>query len=260
MVDNQRNTQWAVDFFYPLQKALDLHNISEMPTIIKTHEFKKMRFKRTLRCHISVLYAKMEDEAHGYFVFSREPISKVFFLSMVLNKKLFEDNSHELKVQRNATAVHEFIHCLAALMSVSAIDIDIDSLVEELTAIMKKKQRNKTASKDILAVIDLLSSKLANNNEIPDILTHAHFETGYEDFTGDYADLYVEALLPYNLFIEIFEQEIKAFFKYLEKKDKRSCSAILVSMINELKEKEALDHNFALAQVSKYLLRYSTKK
>lgn len=259
MVNNRRDTKWAIDFFQPLQKELDLHNISRKATIVKTSTFRQMHFKRMLRCHISVSHKRMEDDAHGFFVFAYEPTSEVFFLAIVLNSKLFKNKTYELKVQRNATAIHEFIHCLAALMSVPKI-CNNKQWIHDMQAVMMDKLKSKTTPKDILAVINVLKSEIKDWKKIPDILTHDHFKTGYEDFEGNYEDLYIEALLSYNLFIEMFGYEIEKFFECMAKKNTYNSGRILIYIFDKLRKEKDLEHDFIQRQVIKYLFNYSTAK
>lgn len=62
---------------------------------------------------------------------------------------------------------------------------------------------------DVLVVINALKSKRKDSKEMPKILTDSHFKTGHEDFIGDYVNLYINSLLPYDRFIEVLNPERK---------------------------------------------------
>lgn len=239
-----RDTEWALETFRPLLKDLHLQFVEEKPTIIKTMDYRNLIVKGMGRCIISVTKKKVPQGKKGYCVFSHNSEYNIYILLIVMDEGLFLDNSLELRIQRKALGIHEFVHCAAIMMSLSRLGSSPNPLINSLRKALSDKL-TVTTSEDFTQLLAALGA-IPNDDKYPDvsIFCDKHFRTEFEDFKGDYADLYLNFLFPYDLIIEMLGERKLSKFKMLVKEKKSDLSDFLKNIIDEIVEKKAIERNF----------------
>lgn len=256
--NSNRNVEWAVETFRPLLKALKLQYIGTKPTYVKAADFRNLIVKGMGRCIIAVQRQKIADGQKGYCVFIHNKELDLYILSIVIDESLFSDDSHDNRVQRKALGIHEFVHCVAIMMSVSLLGTGPNPLIERLKQILSEKL-TVTTSEDFTALLQALGS-IATDSEPPKIsmFNDKHFRTTFEDFPDDYADLYLNFLFSYKLLREIIDDEkIETFKQLIIAKESVRLAQFLNDILTELIEVKALEKEFVRQRFSYFLPRLS---
>ncbi|MEE0886771.1 MAG: hypothetical protein UIB61_07685 [Treponema sp.] len=257
--NSNRNVEWAVETFRPLLKDLHLQNVSkDSPTIIKTADFRNLIVKGMGRCIIAVQRQVISDGQSGYCTFIYNKEYNLYILSIVIDENLFNNDSLDSRTKRKALGIHEFVHCVAILMSISLLGTGPNPLIERLKSILNEKL-TVTTSDDFTQLFKALGT-IAENNDSQNIslFSDKHFRTGFEDFPDDYADLYLNFLFSYKLLKEIINFErMETFKNLLLAKDSKRLVSFLNDIFNEIVENKALDRNFVMQRFCYFLPRLS---
>ena len=258
--NSNRNVEWAVETFRPLLQALRLQYIGTKPTYVKAADFRNLIVKGMGRCVIAVQRQKIADGQKGYCVFIHNEELNLYILSIVVDETLFSDDSHDNRVQRKALGIHEFVHCVAIMMSVSLLGTGPNPLIERLKQILSEKL-TVTTSEDFTALLKALGA-ISADTEPPKIsmFNDKHFRTGFEDFPDDYADLYLNFLFSYKLLKEIIDpQRIETFKQLIFAKDSEHLIQFLNDILSEIVEVKALEKEFVYQRFLSFLPRLSTE-
>lgn len=253
-----RNVEWAVDLFRPLLQKLNVQNVGSSPTIVKTVNDRNLIIKGMGRCIIGIQRQILADGQRAYCTFIHRKEVNLYILSIVIDDSLFEKDDHESRVQRKALAVHEFVHCVAIMMSLSLLGTGANPLIERLKQILKEKL-SVTTSDDFTQLFAALGT-LAKKTEFPklSLCSDKHFRTGFEDFPDDYADLYLNFLFSYKLLREIIDAERFETFKTLiVSKDANHLASFLRDLLKEISETKALEQEFVFERFLQFLPRLS---
>jgi hypothetical protein len=127
------------------------------------------------------------------------------YLTINIREDLFVSNLLEERTERKTLSVHEFVHCLAAIIPL--FKISMSQLVERLGCSAHEIVFATTASdfKDFRVALEGIGE--ASTPHFSDMLTDAHYRKVAEEedaFHGHYGELCHEFLLSYELFKETF--------------------------------------------------------
>lgn len=252
---NGRNLEWAVKTFRPLLKDLEIPKLKAKYNQILTSEYKIFNKYNMSNCVIIVSQYKFsKPEYKGVFVWQYSKEEDFYALYIVLNSNLFE-NTQAIKIVRKAVSTHEFVHCVAALMTLSRLKTQ--ALIENLHNRMKKKFHALTDNDVENIFKDLKKSlkdiKATQIETFPD----EHFRVGGEDFIDSYSDLYRNLLLSYELFCsnEFFNIDKKLdFFKLIKDNNMDKALNLILKIVHDLEDKKALDFEFIIHRVREEFL------
>lgn len=244
MVNQRRDEEWAVELFRPLIQKLRLQEKSQSPVLVKVSDFRNLVIKGMGRCLIFLQQRPLSEHnppSKGYFVFTRHKEKDLYILSIVIDSNLYKDDSLELRVARKRVGIHEICHCVATMLSLAEISSD-SSVFEKLQNRLHEKVTMTTSADfiNLMAAFDNLDQDSSHwFRPFPD----SHFRLGFEDFDGDYSELYINFLLPYSLVKETVRDEKLAELKScLDEPDK--LTEFLHRLIDELSARKALNEHF----------------
>ncbi|MBD5404311.1 MAG: hypothetical protein HDR55_04910 [Treponema sp.] len=252
------NVEWAVDIFRPLLQELNVQNIGDVPTIIKTTDKRNFIIKGMGRCIIGIQRQVLADGQKGYCVFIHKKELNLFVLSIVIDESLFTSDRHDLRVQRKALAIHEFVHCVAIMLSLSLLGSGPNPLIESLKKILSERL-TVTTSDDFNQLLKALGtlSETKDYKRLP-LFNDKHFRTGFEDFPDDYADLYLNFLFSYELLREVVDSDkLKTFKSLIISKDSERLIDFLNGVISEITNTKALEMEFVVQRFLYFLPRLS---
>ncbi len=206
------------------------------------------------RCIIALQRHPLTSNKQGFFVFSYQEKYDLFLLSIVINENLYKDNSFDLKVQRKALVVHEFVHCVAAMMSLSLLGKGPNPLIKRLKEIIKEKVAV-TTSDDFTKILKMLENiDTAESNGSSFLFNDTHFRTGFEDFPDDYAELYLNFLFSYQLLLEYLSDDENNIKSILKKTDEEF-AGFMNGLIEKIAKEKALKIKFVISRIIKFLPR-----
>lgn len=247
----EKTVPWALKTFRPLLKDLRLQNVSSEPRVVFASTYKVFNRYNMANCVVVVKAKEFSDKhASGIFILQYNEDTQLYALHIIINKNLFKSDDIKLRIKRKAAGVHEFTHCVAAMLTFRLLQSKV--LIEILTKRMESKihSLNEKELEDLLRELALpLGEKNRNGTAtFPD----GHFRTGSEDFSGSYEELWRNFLLSYDLFCEepfFTEQKRKQFKTFLKEDKKREAVELLVSVVQPLSEQKALDPQFIVQRI-----------
>ena len=255
MVSQRRDEEWAVDLFRPLIQKLRLQESAQSPVLVKVSDFRNLVIKGMGRCLIFLQQRPLADHnppSKGYFVFVHHKEENLYILSIVIDSNLYRDESLESKVARKAVGVHEFCHCVAAMLSLAEVSSG-SSVFEKLQDRLREKV-TKTSSSDFINLMAAFSNLGKNSDYLSQSFPDSHFRLGFEDFTGDYSELYINFLLPYSLVKETVRDERLAGLK-ASLHNQENLVQLLIQLIDDLSRQKALDKRFVVNRLQALLPR-----
>lgn len=175
--------------------------------------------------------------------------SNLFILSIVLDENLFVSYFLALRTERKALGIHEFVHCVATMMSLARLGDASNLLLDKLQILLQKKV-TVTTSEDFKKLYNALGSLSKTEKECTDLVFNdSHFRIGFEDFQGDYEDLYLDFLFSFNRLLEFLtDSKYEQFKNLLETNDSNNNSLInfLDSLFKEIENQKALKHQLVV--------------
>ena len=238
----ERGIEWAVKVFRPLLKDLSISTLSNTENFrqILTAGYKEFIRHHMDNCVVLVCRHNLtKEEYQGIFVLRYSREENFYALYIILNDNLF---SPEKKVIRKAVSIHEYVHCVAAMLALSRL------ATERLLEKFQKKMSERFPALTVIDTNNILNDlKKSKNIQTLDTFDDNHFRIEWEDFQASYADLYRNLLLSYELFCEkgFFDTEKqKQFNKYIQDGKGKDAGRILGRVINDLAEIKHLDYDF----------------
>lgn len=250
---SNRNVKWAVETFRPLLKSLRLQYLPELPVVVKAKDFRNLIIKGMGRCVIGVQRQEITDGQDGYCTFIHDKKRDIFFISIVINERFFADDSLKARTERKALGIHEFVHCVAIMMSVSSLGSGPNPLIERLKEILRE-QLSVTTSADFTQLLNALGAIQGNMTPAAPLCNDKHFRTEFEDFPDDYAELYLSFLFSFNLLLEEIDKHDKNSFKEsIKNEDTDGITVFLNEVIDGLVTDKALDRNLVIQRLCGFL-------
>lgn len=253
---DDKNAVWALKTFRPLLKALKLQEVKSEPFIVFASQYKVFNRYNMTNCVIVVkTKAFTNKDDRGIFIWQYDEKSNFYALHIVLNSLLFADSDIETRIKRKATGVHEFTHCIAAMMTFSRLQS------KALIQIMHERMTRQIHSLDKNSLEQLLKELTkpynADLKETEPVFPDEHFRTGGEDFIGRYDVLARNFLLSYELFCEqkFFDSEKQKQFKdFLKHGQQEDAMRLLISVIEPLSNQKALSIHFIIQRINEEFL------
>jgi len=251
-VNIERTIDWAVKVFRPVLKELHIGQLSSKPyNYVLGGDYPALIRENMANCLLIVQKCKFLNPSNaGLFIWRYKESKKSYVLYILLSEKLFEQNT--LPVIRKNISTHEFVHCIAAMMTFSRLQ----------TVLLIRNLQNKLAKRfhcseqfDGVNILNNLRNSFKENEPEPKIFDDAHFRTGDEDFQPLYSDLYKNLLLSYDLFCEkgfFDDTQKKKYYKYQKENNLEAMVKMLKELIKSLSEKKALDINFIIARIEEF--------
>ncbi|GMO33397.1 MAG: hypothetical protein Ta2B_13960 [Termitinemataceae bacterium] len=236
---------WATEHFRTVLKDLQVQNISPTPKFVLLSDYREHIIAGMDRCVIIIKQAAFSDKiTKGNFILVNDKERKLFYLIISIDTSLFSNTDIDDRIKQKAIAVHEFTHCAAALFLLSVIRTE--SFIDKLTAKIAEKVKKTTAQE----FENLLSAlvKINIQGHQSELLTDDHFRIGDEGFSDNYAELYLNFLLSYQL----VEETLRAA---KIRTNKSSLPELLQVVVDDLHEKKALEHSFILNRLVSYIPR-----
>lgn len=258
---DDKDTAWALKTFRPLLKALRLQEAKPEPLTVFTSQYKTFHRHNMTNCVIVVkTKAFTNKDDRGIFIWQYNEKSDFYALYIVLNSILFTESNLETRIKRKTTGVHEFTHCVAAMMTFSRLQSK--ALVQKIQAKMARQFHSLDKNSLELLLKELTKPYSADLKESVPVFPDDHFRTGGEDFTGKYDELARNFLLSYELFCEqeFFGSEKQRQFKdFLNQNRQEEALHLLISVIEPLSDKKALSVRFILQRINEEFLQKLAK-
>lgn len=263
MLDNENEKiDWAVRVFRPILKDLRIPNLIEENYsygFVKGASYPSLIRENMANCILIVLkYDFANPDNTGLFIWRYKENKNSYILYILLNKKLFENGNSS--VFRKAISTHEFLHCIAAMLTFSRLQTI--SLIRNLQKKMSKRFHYIKNSDGINILNNLRISFKDKTAELEyKRFDDEHFRTGDEDFIASYSDLYKNLLLSYDLFCEegFFDTDKKEeFFKHKKNNNQNAMLNILKEVTIALSEKKALDKTFIINRIEEFYPKIET--
>lgn len=253
---DDKNTAWALKTFRPLLKALKLQEVKSEPLTVFASQYKIFYRYNMTNCIIVVktkTFTNKDDR--GIFIWQYDEETNFYALYIVLNADLYSKNDFEMKIRRKATGIHEFTHCVAAMMTFSRLQSKalIDSMQERMTKKIHALNKN---SLEILLREYTRPYDESFRNSVP-TFPDEHFRTEGEEFSGRYDELVRNFLLSFELFSEpeFFNQDKqKQFREHLKNNQQETALQLLVSVIEPLSKQKALSPHFIVQRINEEFL------
>ena len=248
---DDKNTAWALKTFRPLLKALKLQEVKSGPFTVFASCYKIFHRYNMANCVIVVKTREFTNkDDRGIFIWQYNEESKIYALYIVLNSLLYEKSDIETRIKRKATGVHEFTHCVAAMLTFSRLQSKalIDSMQERMTKKIHSLNKN---SLEILLREYTRPFDESFKNSVP-TFPDEHFRTGGEEFSGAYDELVRNFLLSFELFSEpdFFNPDKQKQFRDLLKENQQETALqLLVSVIEPLSNSKALSPHFIVQRI-----------
>ena len=246
----KKDDDWATKIFRPLLKDLDIAHLTSGNVQILTADYKAFIKYHMDNCVVVVCCHPLTKEHHqGLFIWQYNKEENFYALYIVLNTNLKTDI-----VARKAVSVHEYVHCVAAMLAFSRLDTK--ELIDILYSRMSKRFHVLT-SIDVDKILKDLNEKDACNPPDLDTFDDPHFRIEWEDFQASYAELYRNLLLSYELFCEDGFFDVarkKEFFQCLLQQKSDEAIGILSKAIGSVALCKRLDKGFVFQRVMRVFL------
>jgi hypothetical protein len=237
----------VISLFRPILKDLKVQYISGNPTVVKASDYRDLIVAGMSRCIIVARQTTFTDDTKGCLSFSYDKDHNIFLFVINVDHNFFDNDSEALRILRKTVAVHEFVHCTAAMLLLSRSRPDV--FIQRTQRTISEKV-TLTTSMGFTSLLEALGMVGSNSNiPKPELLTDEHFRISNEDeFIGHYGDLYINFLLSYQLLHEtIMAAKIQHSNQNMQFVD------LILIVHRELAEKKALDRNFVLGRIRTFL-------
>jgi len=250
-----RDERWAIRIFRPLLKSLNIQNIPEPPNVTEVimADSRDWIIQGMGRCGVFIERSDLPENIGGILITSHDPELDFFKLHILINDRLCDKTGFDNRVEQKITAVHEFVHAVAALSAISKIRTD--SLIMRFKEILRQKAHAIYFDDIKRVVVELgesLSVKLngprerSGKNHFPD----EHFRLGIEDFPVSYPIIFEEFLLSREMFDEYFSRDlVESMCKAISEENRQVFGDLALPIIKKIAEEKALDTSFVVSRV-----------
>jgi len=254
-----RDEQWAINQFRPLLDEIDLSKIPSSPNqvIVRLSKHEHLRKKGLADCVLIIRRRIFKSTVNGYYTFSYRIAGEqpIFFLCIFLNEQLFVSDSPALLIKRRQTLIHEFTHCIAALLLMEQPNRS-RSLIEHLT--------HDIVTHSKLNIRNHFQSLLVQfgNGPIPmasllGIYPDEHFRLNNANFQGSFSTLYKYLILNFEIFEKYFTLEFREQFKeYINNGDVDKAYTIFNLVSSALVSREYISADFVKMRIREQLLSH----
>jgi len=274
---SHRDERWAIKIFRPLLKLLDVQNISLLSDtrVIYMADKREWIINGMGRCVVVIEQHSLPGNISGMLVTSHDNDLDYFTLHIVISSSLCGKSRLNERADQKITAVHEFLHAVAALSAISIIKSNI--LIERLKAKFREKAHAiyfndiKELADELRSLISEAIEKVNNSNtsilneynepEKKHYFPDEHFRLGFEDFPVSYPVIFEEFLLSKEMFEEYYPNTlIQSLCEALSNKDMLSFKNGISPPITAIVNDKALYPEFAVARILNIIMRFHTNQ
>lgn len=250
----EKDLEWTIKTFRSILKKLKPRNLNETPLSFSLSEDRNCVLLGLSDCIISIKQAIFPDPSTtGLFTLYYDTETEMFFLLIQLNLNMYDNDCEDFKIQRKMTRVHEFLHCLAALMSLSRLE----------TPKLKKlflERLNKASHYSTIDEMFQAQNELSEQSEKEQIYPDEHYRLGFENFPISYPPVFEEFLLSWTLIEEYLTTKIKEkIVENLKTGNSENITEILLTLTQKISTEKSLDVKFVKKRIfsTKFLLLLS---
>jgi hypothetical protein len=246
---SERTTDWAFTLLRPVLKELKVQKLKKKPHVVKASAYKKLIVAGMGKWVIIAHQTSFQDGTKGFAEIIFSKTHNLFLLMIYIDEKLFVNDDCELRTQRKMVGVHEFVHGSAHMCLESFLKSERYIELMDKSIIAKMKMTTSEEFNEMLLAIGELGTKDGAKHEM---FTDDHFrllgKNLMDGFEGNYAELYTELMLSYQLVSETITA-----FKLQNEGTGANISRLLTFTINELIQSKALDREFVLGRIKLFL-------
>ena len=244
----RESPQEAVRLFRPVLQALDLRGAKNQAPVYLA-AYRQLDFLNLDECSIQCKVRSLNTTGIFIVQYTKKNLLRAF---IILNENLFNFNSQKQRELRKIVAVHEFVHFMTTIYTVSQSSVNAvrKRLVERL-----ESKVDKLWGPDFLMLYYALSGKTKKN---PPELTDKHFRFGFEGKTPDYKELFLHFMFSRELFEEYFDADKQKKFRELFANETTSRMAIrlVLSTLKEAAASKDVPLHIAKAQLLEWVRVY----
>ena len=249
----EQTTEGAFTLLRPILQSLKVQELTATPTIYRASASLRLKAIGLGRWVIIARQTSSPDGVKGRAAIAYDKVNNLFLLSIFVDESLFIDDDVHRRTQRKMVAVHEFVHGTSHIFLMNFYGAAKYVELMERSIIKKVAMTTSDEFAEMISAIGKLGTTGLSGSEM---FSDEHFrllpENMRDGFLGNFAELYTNLLLSYQLI-----SETMTFFKK-QKKAKIHISNLLTSTFEELVNKKALDRAFVLGRMKLFLpLLYS---
>ena len=246
---SERTTGWALTLLRPVLQELKIQILGSNPSVVKASKYSELIKSGMGRWIIIARQSSFQDETKGFASIILDKTHNLFLLIINIDKNFFTHDTHNLRTQRKIVAIHEFVHGAAHIFLLSSLGPELYIQLMDKSMISKVKMTTSDEFNEMLSAIGKLGTKGGSKHEM---FTDDHFRLlgeGWADgFAGNYAELYTNLLLSYQLM-----SETMTAIKKQHEETGLDISKLLTLTFNELVDKKALDREFVFGRIKLFL-------
>lgn len=257
-----RNIDWVIKTFRPLLKSLKVQHKENKPCYIETSQYRDLIIKGMGRCILSLrLSNRLKQDVKGFFIFFHNQRCNIFGLTIVLNNNLYEVDDLECRIERKAIAIHEFIHCVASMLSLSRLHKDSSILIASLKKQIDQKSTTiSVRNKHLLFDTLYKTEETPSSNQLYERFDDSHYRLDFEDFTDDYTELYRTFLLSSEVINDLLKKDLKKeLLSFLQENNIEGLTLFLNKVVNDIAFEKALKRDFVISRLKKIIASFDLR-
>jgi len=200
-------------------------------------------------CTIQVVVAEIKTQGMFFIKRTKQGSLRAF---IVLNKMLYNNPKQEMRELLKIAGVHEFVHFLAIVYSLTAYNT---SDIRESLILKLEGKIMKLPGRELLTLYDGLRGRILSD-KVPEF-TDIHFRLGYEGDTPDYYLLFLHLMFSRELFEEYFNEPKQRQFRDYFKNDNTQAIQLLVESLNVAAKDKDVPVSLALTQLMEWAHVYT---
>ena len=233
----------------PALKHLEVQKLTCEPKVFKCSSSTPLKSTGFGKWVIIARKISSSDGAKGRTTIVFDKKHNLFLLFIFIDESLFVDDAVIQRMNRKMIAVHEFVHCSAHMILKNYYGETRYIELMESSIIKKLAMTTSNEFNEMVSAIGKLGTKDGSTHEM---FTDGHFrllDKNYKDgFLGNYAELYTELMLSYQLV-----SETMTAIKNQHTNPQIGISELLTLTVRNLMDKKALDMEFVLGRIKLFL-------
>jgi hypothetical protein len=234
----------AVRLFRPVLRGLKIRSAIDDNPVVFFAAFDELAHLSLDICTVQVVIAEMDLQGMFLIKLTKQGSLRAF---IILNKMLYNNPKRQMKELLKTAGVHEFVHFLAMVYTVTVTDTIVlrEKLMLKLQKIVKK-----LPGTELLTLYNGLMNKIPIE-EKP--FTDAHYRLDYEGPTPDYHVLFLHFMFSRELFETYFDKPKQLQFKTLmNNQENDKAIKLIIKSLNEAAEDKDVPITLALSQLMEW--------
>jgi hypothetical protein len=245
--------EYIIDHFSPVLN--ELRNKQNSPIFLSSFSNLNLKNLNNISNWVIILLKADLYDSKVTQMLKYDEKHKILKFYIILDELFFKNkNKKKMKEIKNIIIVHEFIHFLAIFYSsITAEEKTLREKLIERHSLTYEPITNENTSN--------LHKFLYKENLIDDFysfeqVNDAHFRTGLEKMSLDYAELFKNFLFsPQMLDKYLTPKARERFFNLLKKHKSKKAKDLIVSIINNIAKKEFLPVDFVVNQINDLIMK-----